>query len=266
MTTLLYQADAFTDTPFRGNPAAVCLLDGPREEDWMRSLAAEMNLSETAFLLPEGDGYRLRWFTPRVEVSLCGHATLASAHILWEQGFLPTQEPARFETLSGRLTAHSLPGGWIGLDFPAQPPSPADAPEGLLAALGVSEEQVRFVGRYKNNTLVELDREQTVRSLTPDFERLEQVETRAVSVTAMADDPQLDFVSRFFAPRMGINEDPVTGSAHTALTPFWSAITGKPELEAMQVSARGGRLRLRALGERVAIAGQAVTIFSARLA
>lgn len=265
MTTLLYQVDAFTDTPFRGNPAGVCLLDGPREAAWMLALAREMNLSETAFLLPEGDVYRLRWFTPKVEVSLCGHATLASAHILWEQGFLPAREPARFETLSGRLTASHLTDGWISLDFPARMPVIQGAPAGLLAALGISEEHVRYMGKYKDNTLVELDREQLVRSLTPDFDRLVQVETRAVSVTAQADDPQLDFVSRFFAPRMGINEDPVTGSAHTALTPYWSALSGKTELLAEQVSERGGRLRVRALGERVAIEGQAVTIFSARL-
>lgn len=259
-----FHVDAFTGKPFAGNPACVCLLDEPRPDAWMQSLAAEMNLSETAFLLTEGDGYRLRWFTPKVEVSLCGHATLASAHILYETGRLAPGEIARFYTRSGLLTA-CLEDGWIALNFPVAPVEPAQAPAGLLEALGV--EKPVFTGKKITaaSYLIEVQDEQTVRSLSPDFPALLKVEARGITVTARSQDPSTDFVSRYFAPRVGINEDPVTGSAHCLLAPYWSDKLGKTALTAYQASARGGTLRLRCEGERVVICSQAVTVFSAKL-
>ncbi len=263
MSISLFQVDSFTDQAFGGNPAGVCLLDEVHPDAWMAGVAREMNLSETAFLLPEGEGYRLRWFTPKVEVTLCGHATLASAHILWEQGILAPDAGATFETLSGRLRAHRLDGGWIALDFPTRPVEPVTAPEGLLKMLGINSPV--FVGRYKEDYLIELAEENQVRDAQPDFQGLLKVKTRGVVLTAASSTPQFDFVSRFFAPAVGVNEDPVTGSAHCALTPYWSAKLGKPVLDAYQASERGGVLRVRALGERVSIEGQATTIFEAKL-
>jgi PhzF family phenazine biosynthesis protein len=259
---IIYQVDSFTTQIFRGNPAGVCLLDSPRPEEWMQNLAREMNLSETAFLIPEGAVYRLRWFTPKAEVSLCGHATLASAHILWEHGALPAERRAQFETLSGRLTADKR-GDWIELNFPARPVRPIEPPPGLLEALGV--EQPVFVGRYREDYLVEAADEKIVRELRPDFSALLKVETRGAVVTARAESAEFDFISRFFAPAVGVNEDPVTGSAHAALTPYWCEKLGKDELTAYQASERGGVLRLRLEGERVVIAGQAVTVFKAEM-
>src|SRR5689334_17318664 len=222
MGLAIAQVDAFADRPFRGNPAAVCVLPAPREEAWMRDVAREMNLSETAFLHPENEGYRLRWFTPAVEVDLCGHATLASAHVLWEDGVLPRDRQARFHTKSGLLTADRH-GDWIELDFPATAPTPAPAPPGLAAALRVG---ARWVGRSKFDYLVEVDSEDVVRGLKPDLAALERIEARGVIVTSRASTAGLDFVSRFFAPRSGVPEDPVTGSAHCALAPFWSERLG----------------------------------------
>jgi len=264
MTLPLYQVDAFTSQPFKGNPAAVCLLDEQRPDPWMLALAQEMNLSETAFLLPEADGYRLRWFTPAVEVSLCGHATLASAHILYETGRLAPGDTARFFTQSGLLTAAARPDGWIELDFPANPVEPVEPPPGLLDALGV---QPSFVGRSSNHTyLVELASAAEVRRAAPDFLRLRSIESvRAVVVTSATQVPGCDFISRFFAPQMGINEDPVTGSAHTHLVPYWAVRLGQTSFTAYQASDRGGDLHLRLLGNRVGIAGQAVTVFTALL-
>lgn len=209
----IYQVDAFTARPFAGNPAAVCLLSGPRDETWMQQVAAEMNLSETAFLLPEGNGFRLRWFTPTVEVDLCGHATLASAHVLWESEQLAPEAKACFFTRSGRLTAErrgqrSARGE---LDFPAEPAEPVEAPVELVRALGVTP---RFVGRNRMDYLVEVDEEATLRSLAPDFALLRSLPVRGVIVTSRSASPEFDFVSRFFAPQSGIDEDPVTGSAH----------------------------------------------------
>lgn len=255
---IIYQVDAFTSRAFSGNPAGVCLLEQPRPAEWMQSVAAEMNLSETAFLLREGEGFRLRWFTPRVEVTLCGHATLASAHILWEQGVLAEEQQAQFETLSGRLTADKR-GDWIALNFPARPVAPVEPPPGLLAGLGI--ERAVFVGRYREDYLLEVEDESIVRGLRPDFSGLLRVETRGVVVTARARGGEFDFVSRFFAPAVGINEDPVTGAAHCALAPYWSAKLGKARLTAYQASERGGVLRLSPEGERVVIEGQAVTVF-----
>jgi PhzF family phenazine biosynthesis protein len=264
MSLPLYQVDSFTTSPFAGNPAGVCLLDASRPDEWMLGVAREMNLSETAFLLAEGAGYRLRWFTPAVEVSLCGHATLASAHILWEQGFLPAEQTAIFETLSGTLKASRNADGWIALDFPARRVEAAGLPEGLLEALGLSNPV--FTGHYKEGSyLVEAVDDETVRTLQPNFARLRSLKLRAVIVTARSQTSAYDFVSRFFAPGVGIDEDPVTGSAHCTLAPYWSHKLGKDSLVAYQASARGGMLRVRPQGERVILEGQAVTVFTAQL-
>lgn len=255
MTIPIFQVDAFTDKPFAGNPAAVCLLLGPADEAWMQAVAAEMNLSETAFLYPREEIFDLRWFTPAVEVDLCGHATLASAHILWEEGRLPLDAPARFETRSSLLTARR-DGAWIELDFPATPAEPAESPPGLIEALGVAP---LYVGKSVFDYLVEVASEEDVRNVRPDFALLAKVPARGVIVTSGAAS-EYDFVSRFFAPASGINEDPVTGSSHSCLGPFWSERLAKRELLAYQASARGGVIRVRAGDERVYLAGQAVTI------
>jgi PhzF family phenazine biosynthesis protein len=258
--------DAFTDRPFAGNPAAVCVMAGPADEGWMRDVAREMNLSETAFLHPEADGYRLRWFTPATEVKLCGHATLASAHVLWESGRLPQDAVARFHTHSGLLTARRPSGpasggaGWIALDFPARPVSEGPAPAGLAAALGV---EPRFVGRSElADLLVELASADAVRSLAPDIRALGRLSgVRGVMVTAAGGGAPYDFVSRFFAPGAGVDEDPVTGSAHCSLGPFWAERLGRTELLAHQASARGGVVRVVCRGDRVDLVGQAVTVW-----
>jgi len=252
----IVQVDAFTDTPFRGNPAAICVLPAPRDERWMQDVAREMNLSETAFLQAQPDGWSLRWFTPTVEVALCGHATLASAHVLWEDGHLARDRQARFHTKSGLLTADRR-GDWIELDFPAKSEGPAPAPAGLAEALGVAP---KYVGRNQLDYLVEVDSEATVRGLTPDFTALAKLPVRGVIVTSRATSGGYDFVSRFFAPGSGIAEDPVTGSSHCALGPFWGARLGKSELLAYQASARGGVVRVRVVGDRVKLGGQAVTV------
>ena len=258
----IIQVDAFADRAFTGNPAAVCILPAPREEGWMRSVAAEMNLSETAFLHAEEDGWRLRWFTPEVEVALCGHATLATAHVLWEDGHLAEDEVARFHTKSGLLTARRA-GEWIELDFPAKPILDAPAPDGLAAALGV---EPVYVGRSHFDVLVEVASEAEVRALNPDVGRLAAVEARGVIVTARAGGGAgYDFVSRFFAPRVGVAEDPVTGSAHCVLAPYWAAKLGRDELVGFQASRRGGTVRVRAAGDRVHLGGRAITILRGEL-
>jgi len=228
----------------------------------MQNVASEMNLSETAFLLKQEDGFQLRWFTPAAEVDLCGHATLASSHILWETGYLQPHEQARFHTLSGLLTADRLDDNSIELDFPANPEQPTDAPPHLLEALGV---QAQYVGVNVFDYLVEVDTEETLRNMRPNITLLTQVPVRGVMVTSRASTPGYDFVSRFFAPRVGVNEDPVTGSAHCCLTPYWSKRLGKSALLAYQASARGGILRVRLSGDRVKIAGQAVTTLHGEL-
>ena len=230
----LYTVDAFTDRAFAGNPAAVCLLPGPRDGGWMQDVAREMNLSATAFLDPAADGFNLRWFTPAVELQLCGHATLASAHVLATTGRLEAGETVRFHTASGLLTAGRR-GEWTELDFPANPAVEAQPPEGLLEFLGV---EARFVGKSRFDYLVELPSEAAVRAAAPDLRRLAGLEVRGVMITARASEGPFDIVSRFFAPGIGIGEDPVTGSAHTTLGPYWSAKLGKPELLACQASAR----------------------------
>lgn len=224
MAIEITQVDAFTGRPFTGNPAAICLLAEPQPDQWMQNLAGEMNLSETAFLRRMGDEFELRWFTPSTEVDLCGHATLAAAHVLWESGELRPEETARFRTRSGLLTARRE-GDWIEMDFPATPVQPAEPPAGLLEALGV---RARQVGRSRFDYLVEADSEQAVRSLSPDFAALAKAPTRGVIVTARAQE-RYDFVSRFFAPASGINEDPVTGSAHCCLGPYWKEKLNRDE-------------------------------------
>jgi PhzF family phenazine biosynthesis protein len=262
MGQTIFQVDAFTDKPFAGNPAGICVLPEPRSERWMQDVAREMNLSETAFLLKQEDGFQLRWFTPAAEVDLCGHATLASAHILWETDYLQPQEQARFHTRSGLLTAERLDGNWIELDFPAKPEQATDAPPHLLEALGI---HAQYVGVNVFDYLVEVDTEETLRNMQPDITLLAQVPVRGVIVTSRASTPDYDFVSRFFAPRVGVNEDPVTGSAHCCLTPYWSKRLGKNELLAYQASARGGVLRVRISSDRVKIGGQAVTTLRGEL-
>jgi PhzF family phenazine biosynthesis protein len=258
MTIPLFQVDAFTEEPFKGNPAGVCLLKEPADAGWMQSVAAEMNLAETAFPLPEGDHYRLRWFTPAVEVRLCGHATLATAHVLWETGLLSRDKEAGFETLSGRLTARPS-GESIELDFPSRPVRKHLPPgvEGVVGALGIKP---LFIGASEEDLLVEAADEDTVRSLRPDLATLKSMPVRGVIVTSRSSDPRFDFVSRFFAPAVGVDEDPVTGSSHCVLTPFWAQRLGKASLAAYQASARGGRLDVRLDGDRVRIAGRAVTV------
>ena len=262
MALTITQVDAFTDRPFSGNPAAVCLLPAPRDEAWMQAVAREMNLSETAFLVAGADGFDLRWFTPTLEVDLCGHATLAAAHVLWETGALALDADARFQSKSGLLTAHRH-AGWIYLDFPATPASPAEAPPALLRSLGVKP---LYTGKSPiNDYLVEVDTEATVRALKPDLGLLATIPARGVMVTSRSASPEYDFVSRFFGPAAGVDEDPVTGSAHCCLGPYWQRRLGKDELLAYQASARGGTVRVRPEGGRVHLGGQAVTVLRAEL-
>jgi PhzF family phenazine biosynthesis protein len=256
MRLKIVQVDAFTREPFAGNPAAVCVVDRELPETLMRHIAAEMNLSETAFLHPEGDGYRLRWFTPTVEVDLCGHATLASAHVLWSEGHLQPEREARFHTRSGLLTARRA-GERIELDFPAIREQSAEPPPGLIEALGV---EPVYVGRGPFDYLIELADARALREMAPDFRRLRAVEARGVIVTCRSDSPEFDFLSRFFAPQAGIDEDPVTGSAHCCLAPFWGGRLSRREMVGYQASRRGGIVHVRLAGERVALGGDAVTV------
>ncbi len=262
MNPRIHVVDAFADRAFRGNPAAVCILKEPRDDGWRQDVAREMNLSETAFLEKRADGsYTLRWFTPAVEVDLCGHATLASAHILWETGELAAVETARFHTRSGILSA-SKKGDWIEMDFPAEPEKPADIPPELAEALGV---QPRYSGRNRFDYLIEVGDEQIVRDLSPDMTLLKKVDMRGVIVTSRSILEGFDFASRFFAPAVGVDEDPVTGSAHCCLGPYWGGKLGKTTLRAYQASSRGGILRVGLKDDRVLIGGQAVTVLCAEL-
>jgi PhzF family phenazine biosynthesis protein len=259
----IWHVDAFTDRPFSGNPAAVCLLDNERKLSWMQSVAAEMNLSETAFLRPLADGYELRWFTPTIEVDLCGHATLASAFTIWEAGAAKASEPIRFHTRSGVLTA-SLDGGRILLDFPAAPVEECTAPPGLLDALDV---KCRFIGKTTSDMyLLEVNSPTSVRSLRPDFRELAEIPIHGAIVTARSDDPRFDFISRFFAPSAGIDEDPVTGAAHCCLAPYWGERLHKTVMVGFQASARGGIVHVRLNGDRVILGGQAVLVLNGELA
>jgi PhzF family phenazine biosynthesis protein len=266
--------DAFTAEPYRGNPAGICLLPAPASDEWMQSVAIEMNHAETAFLVKNSnsnqDGYNLRWFTPGGEVDLCGHATLASAHYLWETGALGPGEQARFHTRSGLLTADRLvidATPWIELDFPAEPVAPATAPGDLAAMLGA---EAVFVGRNRMDYLVELKDEATVRSLRPDLREIAALsareDARGIIVTAAGTNGEADIVSRCFFPHFHIDEDPVTGSAHCGLAPYWIPRLGKQEIVAYQASPRGGWLHLRLAADRVKLRGQAVTTLRGELA
>jgi PhzF family phenazine biosynthesis protein len=255
MTIPLFHVDAFTDRPFAGNPAAVCLLPSWKGDRWLQAVAREMNLSETAFLVAQPDHFDLRWFTPTVEVDLCGHATLASAHILWQQG-QTTGDEIRFSTRSGILKAIRQ-GENIELDFPVKPEGAAETPPGLLEALGVS---ARYVGKNQFDYLVEVASEAALRGLAPDFKRLATVPVRGVIVTSTSADPEFDFVSRFFAPASGVDEDPVTGSAHCCLGDFWRKRLNKSEFVAFQASARGGVVKVRVTKDRAFLSGKAVTV------
>jgi len=260
MPVPIVQVDAFASRPFSGNPAAVCVLAGPRDEKWMANVAMEMNLSETAFLHPIADGFLLRWFTPAVEVDLCGHATLASAHVLWSEGHLNAAATAQFHTRSGVLTCNRR-GDWIEMNFPAKREEKCEAPRQMAEALGA---ELKYVGRNQFDYLVEVGDEETLRGLQPKHHLLRQLPVRGVIVTAKGSG-EFDFVSRFFAPGSGIDEDPVTGSAHTALAPFWAARLGKQEMLAYQASPRGGVVKVRLDGDRVWLSGQAVTTLRGEL-
>ncbi len=258
----IYQVDAFTDEAFKGNPAAVCFLSKPRDADWMQNLAAEMNLSETAFLHEDDGGTRLRWFTPSAEVDLCGHATLASAHVLWESGRLGAQDAARFQTRSGELTAQRK-GQWIELNFPAQPPEEeSDSKKELEEALGTRIVHAGFNG---TDFLAEVESADVVRKLQPDLKRVAALPARGCAATSRSDTGEFDFVSRFFAPGIGVNEDPVTGSAHCCLGPYWGGKLGKTEMTAYQASRRGGVVKVRLENDRVVLGGKAVVVFSGEL-
>lgn len=254
----LFVVDAFTETAFGGNPAAVCLLDAAADAAWMQSVAAEMNLAETAFVVSAGADFGLRWFTPRVEVPLCGHATLASAHVLWD-GWLPRDVPARFQTASGLLTC-TRAGDVIEMDLPADLPEPVTVPDSLADALGIEAAQITEVAQNRIGKLVLVTDAATVRSVQPDFGRIAQLDAPGVIVTAPSDELGIDFVSRYFAPAVGIDEDPVTGAAHCALAPFWAMRLGRDELVGYQASARGGTVRCRVVGDRVVLGGHAVTV------
>lgn len=253
----IFQIDAFTDAPFKGNPAGVCLLDdGHADAQWMQNVAAEMNVAETAFVERQGDDWSLRWFSPVMEIALCGHATLATAHALLEEGLLARHATARFHTMSGVLTAtHS--GDMIELDFPVKAAAPVEPPDGLIEALGT--QPVR-VSQNEFDYLVEMASEDDVRDLTPDFVMLRRLDVRGVIVTSRASTPGFDFISRFFAPAAGVDEDPVTGSAHCALAPYWAPRLGKTQFMAYQASPRGGVLLVVLAGDRVKLAGRAVTV------
>jgi len=256
----LYTVDSFTHERFSGNPAGVCLMMTQRDEKWMQAVAREVNVSETAFVVPKGADFYLRWFTPAVEVDLCGHATLASAHVLWESGKLDPTIPARFHTKSGLLTC-TRKDDWILMDFPSKPPAAAPASPELASAVGVPSV---WSGKGDTDWLLELESEEAVRALKPDLALLRKLPIRGLIVTARAR-KGCDFVSRFFAPRVGVDEDPVTGSAHCVLAPYWGAKLKKTELLGWQVSQRGGVVRMSLKDQRVLLGGQAVTIVRGEL-
>jgi len=258
----IFQVDAFADKPFAGNPAAVCLLLNEEKDDlWMQNVAMEMNLSETAFLAPQDDGWNLRWFTPAIEVDLCGHATLASAHVLFSQGLAEPNEVIKFYTLSGLLTARQN-GDWIELDFPAEPAWEEEIDPGMIEALGVKP---LSVGRNRIDYLVEVATEQEILDMEPDMACLAKLKERGIMVTAPASREGYDFVSRFFAPGIDIDEDPVTGSAHCCLGPYWQPKLNKTNFIAWQASRRGGAVKVSLQGDRVLLGGQAVLIMQGEL-
>jgi len=252
----VFQVDAFTSQPFFGNPAAVCLLFEEKSDDWMQNVAREMNCSETAFLLKKDMGLSLRWFSLNTEVGLCGHATLASAHILWEKGIISRNNEILFFTKSGLLTAQYREG-WNELNFPAILEQEIEPPEALIKSLGIPPV---YVGKNKYDYFVEVETEEILRDIKPDFKALELIACRGVIVTSPSSQPEYDFISRFFAPALGINEDPVTGSAHCCLGPYWQKKLNKNEFRAYQASERGGILKVKVEDDRVYLSGQAVTV------
>ena len=256
--------DAFANEPFSGNPAAVCVLDAPAPDAWMQALAAEMNLSETAFVVPQDGAFRLRWFTPTVEVDLCGHATLASAHLLYESGRVDADDEVRFDTRSGRLVVKMDGAGRYTMDFPATPPFASEALTGFADTFGIHPV---WTGRTRFDLFAEVESEEEVRSLNPDAGAVAALGARGVILTARADDASpYDVVSRFFAPGSGVPEDPVTGSAHCAIGPYWANRFETDALSCYQASARGGRVDVRVLDGRVLLTGPAVTVYTATLA
>lgn len=257
----LYQIDAFTDRPFKGNPAAVCLMNDAVEDEWLQAVANEMGRSETAFVWRTEDSFHLRWFTPKVEVDLCGHATLAASHALWDSSWHPSEEPIQFHTRSGTLTARRNDNE-IFLDFPAKEASEIEPMEGLLPAIGLSP---IFCGKNEFDVLMVVESQSDVENARVDLQRLVKVPVRGVILTAKSDSDQFDFVSRFFAPAVGVDEDPVTGSAHVCLAPFWSKQLGKTELIGYQASERGGVVKAHVDGNRVQLGGRAVTISIGKL-
>jgi PhzF family phenazine biosynthesis protein len=257
MTIPLYHVDAFTDRPFSGNPAAVCLLPNWKPDSWLQSVAFEMNLSETAYVVSNGAAYDLRWFTPKVEVDLCGHATLAAAHVLWHSDAAKSNSLS-FQTRSGVLTA-GRKGNEIVLDFPLDPVKPGPVPSAVVESLGI---EPLFTGTGRFDFFIELAAEDELRRITPDFKRLAGVGGRGVIVTSRSQDPKFDFVSRFFAPAAGVDEDPATGSAHCCLVDFWSRRLGKNELLGYQASQRGGIIRVRVASDRALLSGRAVVVAS----
>src|SRR5262245_12873495 len=261
-TTPYFIVDAFTDRSFAGNPAAVVPLEEWKDDRWLRNVAMEMNLSDTAFLVAREDGFDLRWFTPSAEVELCGHATLASAVVLAELGKLADRASIRFSTRSGALPVERH-GSVFLMDFPALTVVPTQPPPGLLESF---ENDPQYVGQGKYDFLIEFESEEAVRSIAPDFNELASVKCRGVVVTAKSDDPQFDFVSRFFAPAVGINEDPVTGSAHCLLAPYWAPRLGKTKMVGCQTSRRGGVVQVELRGERVTLGGEGVVFARGRIA
>ena len=260
----IYQVDAFAERPFSGNPACVCLMEERKEDGWLQAVAAEMNLSETAFVWPRNDleePFHLRWFTPVAEVELCGHATLATSHVLWQSGRLKETDEAVFHTLSGRLSS-SKQGELITLDFPCRPPVETAPPAGLIDSLGI---EPLFVGTDGTDYMIEVATENTVASLSPDFQQLGRISARGIIVTAASDSNERDFVSRFFGPAVGIDEDPVTGSAHTIMAPYWAKKLGITKMKAEQISARGGMIEIEMNGDRTLLGGKAQTIFAGEL-
>lgn len=258
MSLPLTIVDAFAAEPFTGNPAAVCLLDAPAPEAWMQSVASEMNLSETAFVVPTGKAFNLRWFTPEIEVDLCGHATLASAHVLFETRVLEPGTEARFDTRSGRLTVRQLEDGRLQMDFPATPPSEVPAPDGFMEAFGVKPV---WFGRTRFDLFAELAAESDIRQLDPDHRTVAALGARGIILTARADEAsEYDAVSRFFAPGSGVPEDPVTGSAHCAIGPYWAQRLGLEIVSCYQASARGGHVEVHVRGDRVNLVGRAMTV------
>lgn len=254
----LYVVDAFTDRPFAGNPAGVCLLDGPADEAWMQSVAAEMRHAETAFIYKESDGHRLRWFTPAAEVELCGHATLASAHVLFETGALPPEATATFQTLSGALHVTRQPDGRLAMDFPATPPEAEPLPDGFADVFGF---EPIWSGRSRFDLFAVAPDAAAVRGLDPSEPAVAALGARGVIVTAQASGV-VDVVSRFFAPGVGVPEDPVTGSAHCAIGPYWAGELGRQRLRCEQASQRGGGLEVHVQGDRVTLIGSAVTVLA----